>query len=646
MGVVAINTSSMELSLKKAMEKNEFVLYFQPQLNLETGKIIGTEALIRWKHPDKGLVPPYEFIPFAEESGLILPIGEWVLRTACKQNKEWQEAGFSPMKVSVNLSARQFYQSNLVEVVQQILEETGLEPEFLELEITESMLMDVHNALTILEDLKKLGIQLSLDDFGTGYSSLYYLKELPIDIIKIDQSFVRNCTVDTKDATIVKTIIAMAHQLKLEVIAEGIESKDHLIFLQENLCNTGQGYLFSKPLPVEEFEQQFFEIGEVIQREGIPQETSRQKWLEEELENSRQELRDTVRNQQGMIFKFVEKNGKFIHTLCDGELLYRLGLSSEHIVGKELFDFLPKTDAEQKLTYYRRAWEGEENVTYERYDNGIWYLASLRPVRRGGQVVEVIGSCVNITKRKESEERYQKVVEYSPKGILIHRDGIILYANPTALEIAKEDDLIGKSIFSYVHPDYYDITHQMISQLNQGIECPLTEIKIIRKDGKVIDIEVVSVPIPYDGSPAIMVVYSDITERKQTEQALADSRERYKQLMNFSPEPMVVHQNGMIQYMNDAGVKILGFNDHNEVIGKSFLDFFHPDSRKKAVERIQIIEQGDESHTHFMEYKMIRQDGTIFYIEGTGVSIQYNGKLAIQAIFRDVTTRKEAERAF
>ena len=265
------------------------------------------EALIRWEHPEKGLIPPVEFISIAEDTGLIIPMGEWVLRTACLQNKKWMKAGLSPMVISVNLSVRQLYQPNLVDIVQQILKETKLAPEYLELEITESMMVDKDQALEVIKGLKRLGVQISLDDFGTGYSSLHYLNEFPIDKIKIDQSFIRNCTSNANNATIVKMIIAMAHHLKIKVVAEGIETRDQLIFLQQNSCNHGQGYLFSRPLPPEELIQFFHQIEQIVSQEGISQELYNQKLMKEALESTRQELHEIIRQQQGLIFKIIKR---------------------------------------------------------------------------------------------------------------------------------------------------------------------------------------------------------------------------------------------------------------------------------------------------------------------------------------------------
>ncbi|MEK4509603.1 putative bifunctional diguanylate cyclase/phosphodiesterase [Paenibacillus sp. FSL K6-2524] len=247
----------LENDMRKGLDRGEFFLEFQPQVSLDSGNTVGMEALVRWNHPTRGLLSPGEFIPLAEESGLIVPLGEWVLRTACQHNKQWQDEGYEPICVSVNLSMRQFRQYNLADRVDMILKEVGLEACYLELEITETMTFDIDTAFEQLHSLKRLGLYISIDDFGTGYSSLYYLKTLPIDRLKIDRSFVKEVMLDGNDAAIVSTITTMAHHLKLKVTAEGVESKDQLEFLKLQNCHEGQGFLFSKPVPAGVFESQF-----------------------------------------------------------------------------------------------------------------------------------------------------------------------------------------------------------------------------------------------------------------------------------------------------------------------------------------------------------------------------------------------------
>jgi EAL domain-containing protein (putative c-di-GMP-specific phosphodiesterase class I) len=260
MTLSAQNYIKLENHLRQALEKNEFALRYQPQIDIKTGSIIGMEALLRWFSPELGEVSPNDFIPVAEETGLIVPIGAWVLNTACAQAKFWQQSGYS-LRMAVNLSSRQFCQVHyqhyqrppLLDAVLNALEETGLPPDLLELEITEGTLMQhVDTALEILNSLKSRGVRLSLDDFGTGYSSLSYLKRFPIDALKIDKSFVRDITVDSSDKAIVSAITLMAQQLKLEVVAEGVENREQLAFLRDLRCDYVQGYYFSKPLPAEE----------------------------------------------------------------------------------------------------------------------------------------------------------------------------------------------------------------------------------------------------------------------------------------------------------------------------------------------------------------------------------------------------------
>jgi diguanylate cyclase (GGDEF)-like protein/PAS domain S-box-containing protein len=261
----ALERLQIESNLRRALERGEFVLHYQPKVEVATGRVSGMEALIRWSHPELGMVPPGRFIGLAEETGLIVQIGAWVTRTACAQNKAWQDAGLPPVRVSVNLSARQFAQKNLVQSIADVLRDTGLEARYLEIELTESLVMtDVEHAIDMLQQLKLLGVKLSIDDFGTGYSSLAYLKRFPIDVLKIDQSFVRDIAVDFNDAAITVSIISLGHNLKLKVIAEGVETEEQLAYLRHHGCDEVQGYLFSRPLPAAEFEANLRENGFIL----------------------------------------------------------------------------------------------------------------------------------------------------------------------------------------------------------------------------------------------------------------------------------------------------------------------------------------------------------------------------------------------
>jgi diguanylate cyclase (GGDEF)-like protein/PAS domain S-box-containing protein len=244
---------AMESSLRRALDRNEFVLHYQPKLDLRSGAIAGVEALVRWRHPDWGMVSPAQFIPLAEETGLIVQIGEWVLKTACEQSKAWRDQGIPAMRVAVNLSARQFGQKTLLVDIARTIAQTGLTPECLELEITESLVMhNPEHAADTLHKLKAMGISLSIDDFGTGYSSLAYLKRFPIDCVKVDRSFIKDIPNDSDDMAITKGIIALGHSLRLKVIAEGVETVEQREFLRANDCDELQGFLFSKPLPAED----------------------------------------------------------------------------------------------------------------------------------------------------------------------------------------------------------------------------------------------------------------------------------------------------------------------------------------------------------------------------------------------------------
>jgi len=255
MNAAVADPLALESDLRRALEREELVVYYQPQVSIANGQIVGVEALVRWQHPERGLVLPADFIPLAEETGLIISLGEWVLRTACAQAKAWQDAGLPPVRVAVNISGRQFQDRALGALVDQVLKETGLRPQYLQLEVTEGVTMrDMDFTIEMLSGLKEMGVQIAIDDFGSGHSSLNYLKRLPIDDVKIDKSFVKDLATDPNDGAIVRSIIAMTHELNLKVVAEGVETQQQLSFLQDRRCDVAQGMLFSEPVPAEALE--------------------------------------------------------------------------------------------------------------------------------------------------------------------------------------------------------------------------------------------------------------------------------------------------------------------------------------------------------------------------------------------------------
>jgi diguanylate cyclase (GGDEF)-like protein/PAS domain S-box-containing protein len=261
----ALKQLVLESNLRGALERNEFVVHYQPQVDTRSFQLVGMEALVRWQHPSLGLLYPKDFISLAEDSGLIIQLGDWILRAACAQSMLWQDAGLAPMRLSVNFSARQFQQPAFISSVSEILKETNLDPRWLELELTESSVMkDPEQAIEKLHELKIMGIKVAIDDFGTGYSSLNYLKRFPIDTLKIDRSFVSDICKDPHDTAIVRAIITLGHALDLTVIAEGVETQEQLQYLSSLNCDVVQGFLFSKSLTVEAFEELLIEHSQVV----------------------------------------------------------------------------------------------------------------------------------------------------------------------------------------------------------------------------------------------------------------------------------------------------------------------------------------------------------------------------------------------
>ncbi|NRF96067.1 PAS domain S-box protein [Paenibacillus frigoriresistens] len=649
----ALSSINIINGLKDALKRNELTVVYQPQIDIRTGRVIGNEVLVRWTHPKFGSVSPGLFITFAEKSGLIVPIGEWVLKTACAQNKTWQDSGLEPMTISVNISPRQFAQRNFEEVVRMVLEESGLAPQYLDLEITEGMVMDINSALPTLHRLKELGVRISMDDFGKGYSSLYYLKRLPLDKLKIDQSFIRDCTTDESDATIVKTIISMAHHLKLNVIAEGVETREQLIFLQQNLCDEVQGYLFCKPLPAEELVQKLSDIKIMVRQYGMDTELSERMWLEEQLRAARQNLVDTVRKQQGMTFKFREQCGQFIHALCDGELLYRMGFSPEQVVGKGLHEFLPPELADTILQFYQKAWQGQPHVTYEGVINGIWYFTSLRPIRRGGKVVEVIGSCVDITVRKLMEQELKATKDHLESFIQNTSDAIYIM-DPNKLVSRVNQAFV--NMFGWTDEDILGkqppiIPEHMMNEIDSLIERMfsgevITGYETLRqsKDGSIVNVSVSMSPIKDTSGKAIAIagVLRDISDKKKAEAALKESVERYRQLIEMSPDIILVHNQGEVLFINQAGLDFADIKNPDTCFSsRSIYSLLAPEQREESAGRVRKLMDGEKLPP--IERKIIHKNSEFHYFEVTSALIEFQGKKAIQIIARDITERKHKE---
>ncbi|WP_308637890.1 EAL domain-containing protein [Paenibacillus silvisoli] len=638
--------------LNAALERNELSIVYQPQLDIRTGEITGNEALLRWQHAEFGSVPPAKFIPLAEASGLIISIGEWVLRTACAQNKAWQDAGMAPMEVSVNLSPLQFMQPDFVALVRTILEDTGLPPQYLDVEITEGMAMDINHVLTTLQQLKEIGVRISMDDFGKGYSSLYYLKRLPLDRLKIDKSFVSDCIADENDAILVKTIISMAQNLKLNVIAEGVETREQLQFLQQNLCDAAQGYLFSEPLSAEKLAERLPLIRCKVKDYGMDDGLTERMWLEEQLRAARQDLEDTVRKQQGLTFKFRQLGGRFIHTLCDGELLQRLGFTPAHIIGKDLHAFFPEEQANRIYEYYLRAWQGEARVTFENEVNDICAICTLRPIKRGGKVVEVIGNAIDISERKRMEvelratkDNLESFINHNSDAIAIMgTDRLIRRVNAAYSELFgwTSEQLMGHPI--PVVPDSLILeSASMIEQVFNGQAVSNYETVRHRKDGSIVHVSLTLTPIKDEsGKPMeVAAVIRDISNRKQAEAALKESEERYRQLVQMSPDIVIVHDHGKVLFMNQAGVDFEG--THEDISSRSLYSLLVPEQRAEAAVRVSRLMNGEKLPP--IERKFINRRGEIVRFEVSSAPVQFEGNKVIQVIARDITERKRTEDA-
>jgi diguanylate cyclase (GGDEF)-like protein/PAS domain S-box-containing protein len=522
MNARALDRLKLEGALRRALEREEFLLHYQPQVDLITGAMVGMEALLRWKQSGIGLVSPADFIPLAEESGLIVPIGEWVLREACNQVVAWKKAELPPLRVAVNLSARQFQQQNLVNMVSQVLEQTGCDPSGLELEITESVIMEnPEQSAKTMHELTGMGIHLSIDDFGTGYSSLSYLKRFPIHSLKIDRSFVQDVTHDPDDAAIAMAVIALAHSMKLKVVAEGVENADQLSFLRQHRCDLMQGYYFSRPLPVEEVEK--------LMRDGAH--FSPTPILALEPTSSLKPILDNV------LDGIITISTRGIITSFNKAAEKMFGYQAEEIIGKNISMLMPASDAAQHDGHLERYTStghskiiGVGRDLFGKRKDGSEFAMSLGVTEAWlDNAQHFIGVVSDITARKQAEEtqeKYHTILRTATDGFwIVSKNGRLLEVNDAYCRMSgySRDELSNMHVPDLEAQESAEDTRQHIDHIiAHGSD--RFETRHRRKDGLIIDVEI-SVQFMPSGDQMLVVFVKDITTRKHNEARLRLAKE-------------------------------------------------------------------------------------------------------------------------
>ncbi|MED1916359.1 EAL domain-containing protein [Bacillus thuringiensis] len=515
----------------QAVVNQQLSLYYQPLYDLRTGKIIGAEALVRWNHQQRGLLPPDWIFLLAEMSGLILLVEEWVIRTACKQNKAWQDAGLPPLVTCVNLSSYTLESDQLGSRIQAILDETNLQPHYLELEFTEDSARDGERTIEILAELKRIGVKISLDDFGKGYSSIQHLSRFAMNKLKIDQSCVRECMSDVTQATVIKTVMAMARSLGVQVTAEGVETQEQLDFLWQLGCDSAQGFWFSEPMPADDFAR-VLKREERFRNSAFLLLNGEQHRAFDTYEVDQSERGDVLRKQQGMTFAFRKQGDAFIHTLCEGEMLFRMGMTPEQVIGQDLLNMIPAEEIPRKMESYERAWSGEQNVFYEGSVNGIRYLAAFRPIYSDGRVKEVIASCVDITELKKAQEAervsespYRLIAEnLSDIIVIINSQGIITYISPSVqsvLEIAP-NEVVNRHLLAVLPLETGRLVMQTIRQITVEKQPRLITFTCPDRNGKKITLEAKGTPVIHEEHEPNQVIFiiRNHTKHVKTEEFL------------------------------------------------------------------------------------------------------------------------------
>ncbi|WP_312108366.1 EAL domain-containing protein [Brevibacillus reuszeri] len=526
------NHEAAEPDLPQPLDRQQMTLHYLPLVDLQSGKWIGAEVLLvrNFLEMDTETLPADRIA--TQNRGEDESLEKWVLHMACIQNRQWQEAGITPFVVSVDISAPLFLKEDFVQTVEHILMESRLPARYLELTITEAVTSKAEHSLDIFIQLKQLGVQICLKEFGKGLSCLQQWSRIPLSRVNIDRTFVQQFVVDQQYSTVVKMIIGIAKNLQVRVTAEGVETAEQLHRLQHFSCDSAQGKVLSGPVSAEQLQKEWMRAGKRDESESESTASIEPVRQRATPVQTQEELFETLRNQQGMTFSFRKQGNQFIHTLCQGELLYRIGLTPEQVVGKPLLDILPAAQAVRKERYYERAWAGEDNVNYEGYVNGVYYLAALRPIFQEGIVQEVIASCVDITELKKAEEekriseaKFRLIAEnMSDVIVILDRQFLITYVSPSVnqvLEVTPEA-ILHQSILSFLSDEEGKKVEATLREIMLDKHPKLITFTWGQQEGRRTILEAKGTPVLHDCGEdgQIIFVIRNVTAQLQAEEFL------------------------------------------------------------------------------------------------------------------------------